>query len=154
MQITSWQIMTLWYRPVAYRSTQWKHCGIGEVNSGLRTDDWRKSNSWVYRPTCVLTVKPTGKAVMYACHHWRIRHTPARNLIQLSTKHRTQKAQSAVHYNTVCSTLCEHKRAYYRHDKLCELLARGLTTATVQWTSPRIDWSSLVGVRLWAVITL
>jgi len=39
-------------------------------------------------------------------------------------------------------------------NEVSELLARRLTTATVQWTSPRIDSSRLAGVRLWAVITL
>jgi len=39
-------------------------------------------------------------------------------------------------------------------DELCELLAYRLTTATVQWTSLRIDSSRLAGVRLWVVITL
>jgi len=39
------------------------------------------------------------------------------------------------------------------HDKMYELLAFRLTTATVQWT-PRIDSLRLAGVRLWAVITL
>jgi len=39
-------------------------------------------------------------------------------------------------------------------DEVCELLARRLTTATVQWTSPRIHSTRLAAVRLWAVITL
>jgi len=43
------------------------------------------------------------------------------------------------------------------HDPLRDvwvLLACGLTTAIVQWTSPSINSSRLAGVKLWAVITL
>jgi len=38
--------------------------------------------------------------------------------------------------------------------EVCELLVCGHTIATVQWTSPRIDLSCLVGVLLWVVTTL
>jgi len=40
---------------------------------------------------------------------------------------------------------------FMTHNEVCELLAHLLTTATVQWTSPRID---LAGVSLWAFIIL
>jgi len=34
------------------------------------------------------------------------------------------------------------------------MLAFRLTAATVRWTSPRIDWSCLAGMRLLVVIIL
>jgi len=42
---------------------------------------------------------------------------------------------------------------FISHDELCELLVLRLKTATVQWTTPRINSSHSAGVRLWTVIT-